>query len=171
MFNHIQVIESAIQGTGVVASKNIKKGEALCLMRGERIGVNELKRRYASGKEKISNPLQIGDKKYIDLAAPYVFINHSCAPNCGIRKENELFALRDVKKGEELTFDYSTTEWTHEKFGRYREWAMECNCGSKKCRGTIGQFPSLEPKLKKQYYKAGALQDYILQKLEDKMFS
>ncbi len=171
MVDHIRVNESRIEGAGVVASKNLKKGESVCIMRGEKIDTKELKRRYASGKEKICNTLQIGDKKYIDLAAPYVFINHSCDPNCGVRKKGELFALKDIKKDQEITYDYSTSEWTYEKFGKYREWAMECNCGSKKCRGTVGQFPSLEPKMKKYYYRAGALQDFILKKLETKMFA
>ncbi len=171
MKNEVDVSESSIQGAGVVAPRIVKKGETVCMMRGEKIEFNELKKRYSSGKEKICNPLQIGEKTYVDLAAPYVFINHSCDPNCGIRKKGELFALKNIKKGEELTYDYSTSEWTYEKFGKYRDWAMECNCNSKKCRGTVGQFPMLDSKLKKYYYHAGALQDFIIKKLEEKMFS
>jgi hypothetical protein len=87
------------------------------------------------------------------------------------KKKGELFALRIIKKGEELTYDYSTTEWTYEKFGKYKDWAMECSCNSKNCRGTLGQFPTLDRKLKKEYYKEGALQDFIIRKLEKKMFS
>lgn len=165
------VKKSNIEGTGGFASKNFKLGEAICRMRGELITFEELKRRYDSGKEKICNPLQVTEKTYIDMTEPYVCVNHSCTPNCGIRKKAELFALTDIKKGEELTYDYSTTEWTYEKFGKYKEWAMECNCNSEKCRGTLGQFPTLSPKLKKDYFKAGALQDFILRKLEKKMFS
>jgi len=74
-------------------------------------------------------------------------------------------------KKEGITYDYSTTEWTYENFGKYKEWSMECNCKSKKCRGTLGQFSTLSPKLKKKYYKLGALQDFIYKKLEKKMFS
>ena len=65
----------------------------------------------------------------------------------------------------------STTEWTYEKFGKYKDWSMECKCTSKDCRGTLGTFPTLSPKLKKKYYCVGALQDFILKKLEQKMFA
>jgi SET domain-containing protein len=41
------------------------------------------------------------------------FINHSCEPNCQTQKWNVLgeimvgiFALKDIKENEELTFDY-----------------------------------------------------------------
>lgn len=165
------VKSSELEGSGCFATEEIKAGEVICTFEGEGISFQELKKRYDEGKEKVCNPLQIGEKEYLDLAEPYIFFNHSCDPNAGIRKIGELFALRNIKKGEEITYDYSTTEWTYEKFGKYKDWSMECNCKSKKCRGTLGQFPTLNPKLKKKYYLAGALQDFILKKLEEKMFS
>ena len=163
--------KSLIEGKGAFTTVAIKKGQGICTFRGERITYEELKRRHDDGEEKVGNPLQISERTYLDISQPYVYINHSCDPNCGMRKVGELFALKNIKKGEELTYDYSTTEWTYERFGKYKEWAMVCNCGAKNCRGTIGQFPSLDPELKKKYYKAGALQDFILRKLEKKMFS
>lgn len=167
----IAVRGSEIEGKGVFATRDFGSGEAICRMLGERISFRELKKRYEMGREKICNPLQITGATYLDLAEPYVYVNHSCAPNAGVRKRGELFALKPIRKGEEITYDYSTTEWTYEKFGKYKDWAMECNCGSKYCRGTLGQFPTLSPKVKKEYYDAGALQDFILKKLEKKMFS
>ena len=65
------------------------------------------------------------------------FINHSCDPNCETQKwlvRGELaiglFALTDVKAGEELTFDYN--------FERYGDKPMRCYCGTAKCRKFIG---------------------------------
>jgi SET domain-containing protein len=64
------------------------------------------------------------------------FINHSCDPNCHIEKwtiKNELkigiFSKYDLKKGTELTFDYS--------FETLGETIQECYCKSKNCRGAI----------------------------------
>ncbi len=61
------------------------------------------------------------------------FINHSCDPNCETQKwlvRGELaiglFALKDMPKGEELTFDYN--------FERYGDKPMRCYCGTKACR-------------------------------------
>nr|GMD94173.1 histone-lysine N-methyltransferase ASHH2-like [Ipomoea batatas] len=69
------------------------------------------------------------------------FINHSCDPNCRTEKwmaNGEvcigLFAIRDIKKGEELTFDYNYVR----VFGAA---AKKCVCGSPQCRGYIGGDP------------------------------
>ncbi|CAH9101764.1 unnamed protein product [Cuscuta europaea] len=69
------------------------------------------------------------------------FINHSCDPNCRTEKwmvNGEvcigLFAVRDIKKGEELTFDYNYVR----VFGAA---AKKCVCGTPQCRGYIGGDP------------------------------
>ncbi|KAF4356043.1 hypothetical protein F8388_026046 [Cannabis sativa] len=69
------------------------------------------------------------------------FINHSCEPNCQTEKwmvNGEicvgLFALRDIKKGEEVTFDYNYVR----VLGAV---AKKCYCGSNQCRGYIGGDP------------------------------
>jgi D-alanine-D-alanine ligase-like ATP-grasp enzyme len=54
-------------------------------------------------------------------------INHSCDPNS--REENlTLIATRDIKKGEQITIDYST--FVESRFAE----TFECRCGAKKCR-------------------------------------
>jgi len=65
------------------------------------------------------------------------FTNHSCSPNCETQKwmvNGELciglFTLRDVREGDELTFDYN--------FERYGDRPMRCLCGAKNCRGWVG---------------------------------
>ncbi len=55
--------------------------------------------------------------------------NHSCNANCAYDGLN-VIALRNIKKGEELTLDYA----------HFLDKNMEpfhCNCGSAKCRGLI----------------------------------
>ncbi|MFP4523516.1 MAG: SET domain-containing protein [Candidatus Nanoarchaeia archaeon] len=60
------------------------------------------------------------------------FINHSCQPNCEAvnydDKEVWIEASRDIKKGEELLYDYGFNE---------PDAAFPCLCGSKNCRGWI----------------------------------
>jgi len=60
------------------------------------------------------------------------FINHSCDPNCEAKTIRILgsdhiiiFALRNIFKGEELTYDY--------KFER-EEQKIPCSCGAPRCR-------------------------------------
>ncbi len=64
-------------------------------------------------------------------------MSHSCDPNCGTvttiangQYVIGMYAMKDIKYGEELTFDYcSVTEDQNELKKAF------CMCGSKKCRG------------------------------------
>lgn len=58
--------------------------------------------------------------------------NHSCEPNCVaniVRGRVWLIALRDIERGEEITYDYNYTweEW----------WNNPCRCGGACCPGYI----------------------------------
>lgn len=57
-------------------------------------------------------------------------INHSCDPNLGLVAANRLVARRDIAVGEELTYDYATSDSVP-----YDEFA--CACASPRCRGTV----------------------------------
>lgn len=63
------------------------------------------------------------------------FINHSCEPNCYTKvisvegqKKIFIYAKRHISAGEELTYNY--------KFP-LEEKKIPCNCGSKRCRGSL----------------------------------
>ena len=55
---------------------------------------------------------------HLDVSAPIMFTNHNYKPNCRIVFDEEklnicaLESLTDIKSGEELTFDYESTEST-----------------------------------------------------------
>lgn len=55
--------------------------------------------------------------------------NHSCQPNLGVQGQIVLVARRRIEAGEELTFDYDTTETGAVPF--------VCHCGAPECRGII----------------------------------
>jgi len=118
------------------------------------MSLDEFAKRVKSKKEFIDDPLQIGKRTYIDLDALSRTFNHSCDPNAGIRKNSELFALRDIKKGEEITFDYSVTIAP-------TKWHMKCKCGLKNCRKILGDVLSISKKQLKKYKELGALQKYM----------
>ena len=61
--------------------------------------------------------------------------------------------MKPIKKGDEITIDYSTT--VGENY-----WKMTCLCGSKNCRKIIGPYKFLTRKLKKKY--KGWESDYLL---------
>jgi SET domain-containing protein len=59
------------------------------------------------------------------------FTNHSCAPNATMRIRNgriELYAMRDVAQGEELTVNYGET---------HHGGRLACRCGAPRCSGRL----------------------------------
>ncbi|KAE8234606.1 hypothetical protein CF326_g343 [Tilletia indica] len=65
------------------------------------------------------------------------FLNHSCNPNCYVEKwqvgkhmRMGIFARREIRAGEELTFNYNVD--------RYGNDAQDCFCGEPNCVGSIG---------------------------------
>ena len=149
------VVKSTKQyGKGVFAVREIKGGVVIYTLSGERMNPEEMARRVNSKKEYIDDPFQIGKRTYLDLNELSRTFNHSCDPNAGIRKDSELFALRDIKKGEEITYDYSATIAP-------TRWHMKCKCGSKNCRKVLGDVLSIPRKQLKKYKELGALQIYM----------
>jgi hypothetical protein len=60
------------------------------------------------------------------------FMNHSCDPSAVIRGR-EVFARRGLVPGEEITFNYNTTEY--EMFEPF-----DCHCGHAACQGRVGGY-------------------------------
>lgn len=116
---------SKIQGKGVFAASNFKKGDIVMKWDASIILTeNEVKKIPESNKKY----LIFYKRKYILAQSPEKYLNHSCTPNT---KEGKLcdIALRNIKKGEELTTDYSIDAPLHIK--------MKCHCGSKNCKKII----------------------------------
>lgn len=151
----LYVTKSKIKDQGVFASRNIKKGEKICVMKGEEIKPNQIDAVVKQGRNPIIDPLQIGINSYINMIKPYVLINHSCQPNAGL-KDNVLFAIKSIKKNEEIIYDYSTT-WFE---------GFECKCGSKNCRGYIGDFTSIPKRVRRRYLKLGVVPKFIREAFE-----
>jgi histone-lysine N-methyltransferase SUV39H len=80
------------------------------------------------------------------MSGPTRFVNHSCEPNMRIFArvgdhadkhihDLALFAIKDIPKGQELTFDYvDGVSYEGEEPGGDVDHMTRCLCGSKKCR-------------------------------------
>ncbi|MBL8961530.1 MAG: SET domain-containing protein-lysine N-methyltransferase [Gemmatimonadetes bacterium] len=153
------VKRSRIQGRGGWATRDIKKGEWIVEYVGEKITWAESDRRYDD--EKMSRHhtfLFTLDKRYVIDAAnegnDARYINHSCDPNCeAVITKGHIYiaALRNIKKGEELFYDYSYAR--DKNTTEEDEKLYVCRCGSAKCRGTILEAPK---KRKKRAHHAAA---------------
>ena len=111
----IEKRRSKIQGWGVFATEPIFKNKRIIDYAGEKIPNRESltrERRYLK-KGHIwcfkLNRLYVRDAAVGGNTAR--FINHSCTPNCYTRIIGDtiwIIAARNIRKGEELTYDYST---------------------------------------------------------------
>nr|DAD39798.1 TPA_asm: hypothetical protein HUJ06_014121 [Nelumbo nucifera] len=136
------------KGYGLQLLENVYQGQFLIEYVGEVLDLHAFEarqREYASMGQKHFYFMTLNGSEVIDACAKGNlgrFINHSCDPNCRTEKwmvNGEvcigLFALRDIKKGEEITFDYNYVR----VFGAA---AKKCYCGASDCQGYIGGDPS-----------------------------
>jgi len=138
-------------GKGVFASRDIKKGELICVMRGKKITTKQLQLVTDQGRNILTDPLQIGKDKYLSLDKPYLYLNHSCQPNAGLKDNVNLLAIENIPKDEEIFYDYSTT-WFD---------GFLCNCNNKNCRKYISDFYTIPPTQRNRYHKLGVVSNFI----------
>ena len=141
---NIVVRRSAIQGRGVFATRDLKRGERIVEYTGERISNEEASARYDDEKVSRHHTFLFGVDD--DLCIDGVrggndarFINHSCDPNAFAKIERRrvfIYARRAIRAGDEILYDYwySVDEgYTLDDLKRI----YPCRCGSPKCRGTM----------------------------------
>lgn len=135
--------KSKIQGRGVFATRKIPEGTKLIEYIGEIVSDAEADRRYPFYEDERHHTflfrLDSGDA--IDAGPSRSiakYINHSCDPNCEAVEEDGrifIYALRDIRRGEELVYDYNYV--LEEPHNAANKKLYPCNCGAKNCRGTI----------------------------------
>jgi hypothetical protein len=123
---------SPIHGQGGFAAREIPGGTRVIEYVGNRITKDESVQRCAENNEYI-----FALNNYTDLDGnvdwnPARFLNHSCQPNCEALVDAGriwIVALRDIREGEELTFNYGYD------LEDYRDYP--CRCGASNCVGYI----------------------------------
>jgi len=133
----VAVHRSTIHGLGLFCVRDMGAGEMLMEYAGEviRASVADVRERRYDAHGIGCYMFRCGDDNVVDATKcgnVARFINHSCEPNCYSRQividgrvRIVIFALRDVHRGEELTYDY--------KFP-IEEVKMPCFCKSRRCR-------------------------------------
>jgi len=122
----IIIKKSKIHGKGVFANRDFKKGEVVidystC---SEKLTEKQVKKLSENQKRYVS----FINGKYVLFKSPANYVNHSCDANTKTSKKGDV-ALRNIKKGEEITGDYSNENILVK---------IKCKCGSKNCKGIIG---------------------------------
>jgi len=159
---YITVKRSSIHSRGVFARKDIPKGARVIEYVGEKITQAVSNRRADLPLERHKKNSYHGavyifelNKRYdIDGFVPYNtarFINHSCEPNCEtdiIRGKIWILAIKDIKKGTELTYNYG--------YGLDDYEDHRCRCNAHNCIGYIlaeEHWPKLKKRLKPSNHK------------------
>ena len=155
----IAVRSSGIHGRGVFARRPLREDETVCEYKGEIISEAEVARRYPENMQGLNHTFIFGiaHDHNIDGGAKgniARWINHSCEPNCDTyEKDKRMFirAIRDIRPGEELSYDYCIE--AGERITKAVKARWPCWCGAKKCRGTV-LVPTPTPKKKAKKKKA-----------------
>ena len=111
--NLVTIKKSKIEGLGVFALVDIPKGIKIADYYGKEMTLKNFKQKYGEYKHNSLNTYRMKRINRIIVAKiePYKsrnltnYINESKTPNC-ILKKRALYALNNIKKGEELTLLY-----------------------------------------------------------------
>lgn len=121
----IIVKNSKIEGKGVFAGREFKKGEVVIKWDiSKQLKPKEIQKIPENEKKYIAKL----KGKYIFMLPPARYVNHSCDSNTYAKNFCDI-AKRKIKKGEEITSDYSATMDKGE--------SMLCKCGDKNCKKVI----------------------------------
>jgi SET domain-containing protein len=139
------VRNSRIHGRGIIAARAIPEGERIIEYKGRIISVRQADRRRSTDPNDenhtflfaLSDGKRVIDANIDGNAARW--INHSCEPNCETEESDHgrvyINAIRDIRKGEELHYDYCLT--VDQRITANVKKQYECRCGSGHCRGTM----------------------------------
>lgn len=146
--------QSPIHGFGVFANVDLPADATLIEYAGDRITPEDAATRYGDNRGSGHTFLFTANEHWLidgnrggNLSR---WINHSCEPNCkaevhvdidGDERRDKVWisTLRDIRAGEEITFDYAIVmpgEVTPEERA---QWA--CRCGAPACSGSMLDTP------------------------------
>lgn len=133
-WEYVRVGPSALHGQGLFAARDLPKGTPIIEYVGKRIpkktGDRLADKEWASGRVyifELSRRVDLNGNLKSNIAR---LANFSCEPNAESFNQDSrriwIRALRDIKDGEEITYDYNFP---------FREPPPACQCGAKRCRG------------------------------------
>ena len=143
-------------GNGIYSLEPIKKGELVAVFGGV---VYEWDAFIHLPDRERSLCIQVEDRHFL-VPRPIGegdYVNHSCNPNAGLSGQIGLVAMRDIKIGEEVCFDYAMSDTMP-----YDEF--HCGCGSLNCRGLVGGNDWQKPVLQKRY--AGFFAPHVQRRID-----
>ncbi len=129
-----EVATSPLEGMGVFAAEAIAEGELVCVWGGVVYTAAEVDAIGVAFPHFRTHPYEVAEGFYLGSTSLTAIddaerFNHGCEPNVGVNGQILLLARRRIDEGEELLFDYETTDIAPTPFF--------CRCRAKTCRGRI----------------------------------
>ena len=147
---NIYVGDTKTKGKLIFVKKNFKKEEVVFIIKGPIVRKPSIYT-IPVDRDTFIDPLNLAGKE----------LCHSCEPNCGIKDKDNVVAMRDIKKDEEITIDYAMIVYDYGT--EMTSKSKICKCGNKKCRGKLGAYKELPRKLKIKY--EGFISEYLTKKM------
>ncbi len=164
MHPSLEVRDVINMGKGVFTKKAVKKGTVLVIFGGYVFTFAE-ESTFKDGMDdfahQISSEFVFGIREREEIQ-PVDYINHSCEPNCGFQGQIFLVAMRNIKKNEQISFDYCMV--LSKAKNVKKEYRFNCECGLKTCRHVVTWNDWKIPALQKKY--AGYFQWYLNEKIK-----
>lgn len=135
---HIEVRGSDIEGRGLFARAPIHQGELIWRKETDEKYFTQAEIDALTPEQKknfYNYCYQVGPDQFYGTPEGKAgddadYMNHSCAPNTWFEADGTMTALRDIATGEEVAYDYATSE-------SRADFRLDCRCGKPQCRGTI----------------------------------
>ncbi len=147
-------------GKAVYAMQAFAEGDVLIEFTGRRFRSDQIPSVMSGRRDRF---VQVTPEHYMGPSGRIDdLVNHSCAPNAGLRFTGSgvfLVAVRAISPGEEIAWDYSTTLLES-------NWHMICQCRAPDCRRVIGNFDSLDPE-RQEWFRARNLVAPYLRRKDD----
>ncbi|WP_037566444.1 SET domain-containing protein [Sphingomonas sp. UNC305MFCol5.2] len=142
-------------GKAVFAATGFVEGDVLLEFTGQRLRADQVPSRMRGRGDRF---VQVTPDHYMGPSGRLDdLVNHSCAPNAGLRFGDDgvfLVAICAIAPGEEISWDYSTTL-------RESNWHMLCQCKTPGCRRVIGNFDSLDAERQEWFRTRNLVAPYL----------
>uniref|UniRef100_A0A1D1XHF1 Histone-lysine N-methyltransferase ASHH3 n=1 Tax=Anthurium amnicola TaxID=1678845 RepID=A0A1D1XHF1_9ARAE len=140
----LKVVKTEKCGLGLVADEDIRQGDFVVEYIGEVIDDKSCEERLWKMKHRGDTNFYLCEVNH-DMVIDATFkgnrsrfINHCCEPNTEMQKwRNDgetrvgIFAIRNIRKGEELTYDYQFVQFGADQ---------DCHCGASGCKKKLDEY-------------------------------
>ncbi|MFN8439391.1 MAG: SET domain-containing protein-lysine N-methyltransferase [Caldilineaceae bacterium] len=148
------VLGNSAYGARLIATKPITAGQLVHSIR-----------EYQVTTQPSYRSIQVGVDSHIEELGIIAYLNHSCQPNTLVNTTTfEVYAVRSIAPGEELTFFYPSTEWEMDR-------PFICLCSAPQCVRVVAGAKYLSVDTLSRHFINQHIREMIRQTLEQRILT